>query len=272
MASLFTHTPQSFMLDGIDATAYFTKVAQSLLLSAFDATVFSSFTHTPQVVVLSAYALQDNMPRVSQSLLLSAFGEGNREFNKVRAWAFTLDGHWFYVLTLGTLGSYLYDFVSKQWCKWETTGYDGIWNAEYGIMWNNRIVVGDNQNGLLWEVDPKATLDGGYAPIAHKVTAIIPARGRSFIEHDAVYITASVGQPTGISPSINLSFSDDDGATWTDMDPILLTNDRSQEIAWTSLGSFTSPGRIITISDTGGPIRIDGAETFQDGDQNDDGT
>jgi hypothetical protein len=39
----------------------------------------------------------------------------------------------------------------------------------------------------------------------------------------------------------------------------------TQEIAWLSLGSFAAPGRIFKVTDSGGFLRIEGADAGIDG-------
>jgi hypothetical protein len=46
---------------------------------------------------------------------------------------------------------------------------------------------------------------------------------------------------------------------------VLAPGNTGGEIAWRSLGAFASPGRIFELSDSGGLIRIDGADVYLDG-------
>lgn len=187
--------------------------------------------------------------------------------SRKRAWSFVLDGHTFYVLDLGQQGTYLYDTTTSQWCQFITTGYVQ-WNFANGCMWGQRIVAGDLITTDVWEMVPGAFFDNGAATITHVVTGGVITRDRVFHSVDQFSLACSVGQLQDQSgaATVNLSFSDDQGKTWTVMDTYTLTQgDYSGEIAWRALGSFDAPGRIFKITDSGGFLRIDGADAGIDG-------
>ena len=186
-----------------------------------------------------------------------------------RAWSYVQDGHTFYVIDLGTQGTYAYDTSTQQWNELQTDGTN--WNMTNGVMWGQRVVAGDHVTGDVWELDPGAVTDaGGAYEIDHVVTGVVSLRGRTFVSCDAVRVAASAGVVADSGAVMNLRFSDDDGQTWSDYYPITLTEGHTyQDLAWRSLGSFRSPGRIFEFSDSGGLIRIDGADAYLDGFDND---
>lgn len=191
----------------------------------------------------------------------------NPATSRKRAWSYTLDGHTFYVLDLGRQGTFLYDTITSQWCQFITTGYNN-WNFANGCMWGQRIVAGDLLTTDMWEMDPSALFDNGATTIVHIVSGGVVTRNRIYHSVDVFSLACSSGQlqKQDGSATVQLSFSDDQGKTWTDMAAIALTqSDYSQEIAWRSLGSFASPGRIFKITDSGGFLRIDGADAGIDG-------
>lgn len=186
-----------------------------------------------------------------------------------RTWSYTQDGHTFYVMDLGTQGTFLYDETTNEWCEYQTAG--GQWNMTNGVMWSQRVVAGDITGPDLWELDPAATKDaGGTYELTHTVTGGLMSRSRTFISLSAFRVAASFGIVDDTGVTFNLRYSDDQGATWQTTDPItLVAGAFSDEIAWRSLGSFMAPGRIFELSDAGGLIRIDGADAFLDGFDND---
>lgn len=187
---------------------------------------------------------------------------GSMAASRKRAWSFVLDGHTFYVLDLGPEGTFAYDTSTGQWAQFITQGYLQ-WNFANGVMWGQRIVAGDMVTTDIWEMQPSALFDNGATEIIHTVTGGVATRTRVFKSVDAFNLACSVGQlqDGGAGASVTLSFSDDQGKTFTSMAPIVLTQgDFMGEIAWRSLGSFSSPGRIFKIVDTGGFLRIDGAD------------
>lgn len=190
-----------------------------------------------------------------------------------RAWTYTLDGHTFYVLDLGAQGTFVYDQLTSLWANF-TTGVPATdggpnlqWNMQNGCMWGTRIVGADLATPFIWEQAPSAVLDNDTTQIAHVVTGGVSARGRDYSTCDSVQVVASFGYLDSVSPvTFNLRFSDDLEHTWSPYYTVTLTPaDYGGEIAWRSLGSFASPGRIFELSDLGGLIRIDGADAYLDG-------
>lgn len=256
-----TRTPQVVFATPIEALANL-RISQVVSMAVIDNTIRAPYSRTPQVV-LTAPVETDGVTRTSQMPILVVYGEGSRENFKLRAWSFYLDGNWYYVLHLGVQGTWVYSVSTETWAEWVTAGFDN-WNAEQGLVWNSRIVAGDNQNPILWEIDPETMVDDDFRPITRVVTAILPQSGRNTTTVGGLWITASVGYPTSEDPLVNLRFSDKYGqpGTWVDMtdcDVTLLPGDYGQEIAFRSLGTFGAPGRVFEIKDVGGAVRIDRA-------------
>lgn len=186
-----------------------------------------------------------------------------------RAWTFTLDGHTMYCLDLGGEGTYLFDKTTGNWCKWITSGYLG-WDLVNGTKWGQRIVGGDYLTTDVLELVPAAVQDNGGLAITHVVTGGLVKRSRVYSSLEAFNLACSTGQLDMDGSTVLLSFSDDQGATWTDCDTLSLTQaNYSSEIAWRSLGSFAGPGRLFRITDVGGFLRIDGADAQLDDFDND---
>lgn len=187
-----------------------------------------------------------------------------------KAWTFVQDGHTFYVLDIGSQGTFAFDTVTQQWSKFETNGSN--FAVVNGLMWAQRVVGGDPISGDLWELDPGATKDsGGLYEISHVVTGGISTRSRTYLSVSAFRVSASFGKIDDTAGVVfNLRFSDDQAQTWSPYFPIALVEGAyDTELAWNSLGSFAAPGRIFELSDSGGLIRIDGCDAFLDGFDND---
>lgn len=180
--------------------------------------------------------------------------------SRARAWTFTLDGHKFYVLDLGTQGTLLYDTTTGSWAQFVTTSYPN-WNFRNGTMWNKRIVGGDTDTPQIWEMSPSSMLDNGVTPIVHITTGGLVKRTRTYTSQAALRLAVSTGQLDANGATVLMEFSDDQGLTWTAMDTKTLTQGAySDELAWQGLGAFAAPGRIFRITDIGGFIRIDGCD------------
>jgi hypothetical protein len=203
------------------------------------------------------------MARVEQEVLLVVYTSGTPDQSRSQAWWYVQDGHTFYVLNIGEEGTFLFDTTTQQWCKFTTAGYN-FWNMQNGCMWGNRVVAGDTISSLVWEFDPTTTLDDGWRDLAHTVTGAIALRSRQGVGCATVRLTASVGILDEVNGgTISLSYSDDWGDTWKAPRTLNLAEAAyGSEIAWRSLGSFASPGRIFKITDVGGIVRIDAAAAY----------
>lgn len=183
-----------------------------------------------------------------------------------RAWTYTLDGHTFYVLDLGAEGTFVYDLDTEQWSQFQTNG--GNWSMVGGCMFGQRIMAGDLATTDVWELVPSAVKDSGSNAyeITHITTGGVSLRTRNYISCSSLRVAASFGQLDDVAGvNMTLSFSDDQGQTWTTPAVIALTEGNySGEIAWRSLGSFAAPGRIFQLTDSGGLIRIDGVDAMLD--------
>jgi hypothetical protein len=242
------------------------RASQLFALAPIDNTQSAPYTRVSQTPII-APVQSEGVTRTSQTYILGVYGVGSTENFKLRAWTFVLDGNYYYVLHLGLQGTWIYCLATDTWAEWQTLGYDN-WNAECGLVWNSRIVAGDQANGILWEVDPELMTDEDFRPIERTVTALLPASGRDYVTVDNLFVTASVGYPTSLDPLVALRFSDDYGNTWVDMtdcNVTLLPGAFGQEIAYRSLGGFGAPGRIFEITDTGGAVRIDRADVETSG-------
>lgn len=196
---------------------------------------------------------------VTQVALLAAYKDTQPFVARQQAWTFVLDGHRFYVLPLGEEGDWAYDTTTQEWCQLQSQGYDGL-NFTHGVMWGIRVMGGDSLYPYLLELDPTQPLDNGWAEVQHMVTGGIAMRGRSAVGVANFSLTASVGDDASTNQPIVLSFSDDNGVTWSEGIDIPLTDVGSQLLIWNALGSFSAPGRIFMIEDVAGPVRLDGAD------------
>lgn len=209
--------------------------------------------------------------RVTQEAVLIAYATHQPAVSRQASWTFVMDGHRFYVLPLGPEGDWAYDTTTQEWCKLQTQGFDGL-NFTHGVMWGLRVIGGDSLYTYLYELDPNQSLDEGWREIQRKVTGGIPTRSRAVIGVSNFTVTASVGDDSEADTPISLAFSDDNGFTWSEEFDIVLTDASTQTLIWTALGSFGAPGRVFRITDTAGPVRLDGADvvlTIGDGASND---
>lgn len=197
---------------------------------------------------------------ISQLALL-VLVRGDAEAHRMRAWSFSLNGHLFYVLRLGQLGTVVYDVATKKWSSWQTDGFN-YWRAHVGMNWDEEMIAGDAKEGFLWNIDPDANYDDGDVVIQRICVGALPERLRNSISCNGVMLTGSVGFNTGGDVTVTLRTSDDNGATWDDHgNEIVTAGDFKAEIVWRSLGLITAPGRWFEITDTG-LTRLDGLDMW----------
>lgn len=221
-----------------------------------------------QTAWLALHSYEGNIDvNVTQAAIMIAWKTGVPGQTRQRAWTFDFDGHTFYVLDLAEEGTWLYDFSTGQWSKFETPGF-GAWNMLNGFAWeSNRMVVGgDSLYPIVHALDYDSHLDDGWRPVEYKVTAGVTTRERNGKSVDSVRLAVSTGYTVDEEPTITMRFSDDNGATWSDdYDFQLVSGEYSQRVEWNSLGQIKIPGRVFEFSDQGGLIRIDGADAQIEG-------
>jgi hypothetical protein len=241
------------------------QVSQVSVLEMFGPLATKSALATQVAGLIARSAGDKNVTtEASQVAALVAYATNEPATSRQTSWTFVLDGHRFYVLPLGPEGTWAYDITTNEWCQLQTDGYDGL-NFSSGVMWGLRIIGSDTLFPYLYEMDPNQPFDEEWRPIKHVATGGVPLRGRYSVGVANFTVTASVGDVSLPGEAISLSFSDDNGVTWSDELEITLTDAPSQKLIWNSLGSFSNPGRIFRVTDSAGPVRIDGADVVLTG-------
>lgn len=240
------------------------QVSQAALLVVYSQTINSRYVYNSQFLALTPYAVADvTSPYSSQAALLVVYATGTSVNARSRAWSFVLDGHTFYVLDLGTEGTFLYDIITKQWSSFTTDGYTG-WNMHFGTTWGQgRVAGGDALTANVWELVPSAAIDEGFRAITRRATGAIHTNKRMFKAVETFNLNIVLGAVIDplVGASISLRWSDDNGVTWSPYLAVALDATlTNQEIAWRSLGAFNSPGRVFEVVDTGSRISIEGAD------------
>lgn len=195
----------------------------------------------------------------------------------VRAWTFTLDGHDFYVLRLGDAETLIFDMATEQWVNWDSHRL-AFWRVNCGINWidgqsigfefNSSIIVGDDQQGLLWALDPEQSFDDAVRSDDEEQQVVFPRiltgqvamTGRQVLPCYAIFLIGDNFGPLteGFTAGITLEYSDDAGKTYDSAGTITVTPSTvDQSYEWLSLGQIEAPGRIFRLTDTGVFTRID---------------
>lgn len=260
-AALSSYVSKYDIQAAVKAAPVAPRVLQLAVLAAYGPPQ-SQFARVQQDQILIARAAAEGnvVALATQAALLIAYGAGVPDPARSDSWTYVLDGHRFWVLPLGPEGDWQFDTITKQWSQLETQGFDGL-NFTHGIMWNLRVFGGDILYPYLYELDPTQPDDEGWRPVEHVVTGAISTRSPNMVGMANFRCTASVGALSDASTDVNLTFSDDNGHTWVGPFTIAVTEGSyDTQLLWSALGSFSAPGRILKISDSGGMLSIYGAD------------
>jgi hypothetical protein len=183
------------------------------------------------------------------------------------AFTYQQEGHAFYVITFPTEGKcWAYDVSTQKWH--ERAGFtDGVFTrhrANCQMSFNNTIVVGDFENGNIYEYDLDTYSDNGTIQRWLRSWRALPsgANNGKRTRHNSLEVMceSGVGLVTGQGndPQIQLRWSDDGGHTWSNyhaksMGPI---GEFGRRIIWRRLGTTNKlRDRVYEISGTD-PVKI----------------
>ena len=89
----------------------------------------------------------------------------NQYVDDAIAWTYQLEGHEVYVVTFPTLNlTWAYDGTTQMWHKWLYTADDNSYQRHRGnccAVFQGMVLIGDYQNGLIYELDKKNYTDNG---------------------------------------------------------------------------------------------------------------
>jgi hypothetical protein len=200
------------------------------------------------------------------------------DYTQIASFAFSLDGHDFYVLRLGDNETLVYDLTTGSWASWDSQGRN-VWRANSGFNWAavlgsldpnapaTNVLLGDDTFSTLWTLTTDLAADEGpfqgdtLRKFSRAITGGLPFRSRTSPRCNAVTLTASIGDPGMTSTSIQLRISDNNGASYRNIGTVnVQPQNFNKEIRWRSLGLMKAPGRLFEIIDSGATVRIDGLD------------
>jgi hypothetical protein len=181
-----------------------------------------------------------------------------------QAWAYTADGHSYFVLTIDQQGTFLFDVSTGSWLLWRSAGRPS-WLLTYGATLNASLTIGGNlQDQALYAVDPSIGTDLGGA-IDCILTGGVPVLGPSQ-RLDSLTVMTNAGQGgTLANPvTIDLYISNDQGQTFSG--PFTKTNGNPGDFAavpaWRMMGQMKQPQCVLQFKySVTQPLRISYART-----------
>lgn len=146
------------------------------------------------------------------------------------AFTYQLEGHEVYVISFPTLDiTWAYDITTDMWHKWlwcDNTNTYHRCRANCVAVFQNMVLVGDWQNGQIYELDPNNFTDNGQnVRRLRRAPHLVTDLQRQYFEEFQIQFQPGVGT-TGVSmpvdtkstttyPQAMLRWSNDGGSTWS---------------------------------------------------------
>lgn len=171
-----------------------------------------------------------------------AIEEALRGSTNIRAWGFRQARHNFYVLTCDQ-GTFVFDISKGNWARWDSYGH-AYWIAHLGTQIGQDVYAGDATSNKIFHLSEGSNDDG--QPVIREVSGFVIHQDNQVPVY-SVNIRMNVGWNTltDTIPVIELRWSDDLGATWTDYMSASIggVGEYSTDITFRSLGLMFRPGR-----------------------------
>ena len=154
----------------------------------------------------------------------------NQPVSDAVAFTYQLEGHEVYVISFPTLDiTWAYDITTDMWHKWlwcDNTNTYHRCRANCVAVFQNMVLVGDWQNGQIYELDPNNFTDNGQnVRRLRRAPHLVTDLQRQYFEEFQIQFQPGVGT-TGVSmpvdtkstttyPQAMLRWSNDGGSTWS---------------------------------------------------------
>ena len=206
------------------------------------------------------YRLQGNVA-IRQSThavekAISEYGDVTDAF----CFTYTLQGHKMVHLTFPSVPhSWVFDISTKMWHEresWDENNKSlGRWRGNCACEAYNRILVGDFQNGTIWNLDWNAYTEGGNTMqmLAHS-SPVHADKRRVYVKRLELDMEAGVGVTSGQgeAPVVMLRWSKDGGRTWSRLQPPRSMGAKGEFLSrqrWINLGQAYQWVLELVISD-----------------------
>lgn len=163
------------------------------------------------------------------------------------AFAYTWQGHEFFVLTAGS--TWVYDAATQLWHERQTYG-NTRWRAKGHAFCYGYHFVGDEATGKIFRLDANTLTDGDEIILSEMVFPAVHNEQNRFRVHRLV-LDMEVGEaPAYTEPKVRLDISND-GVTWSTVQTKTIgrTGNRSHRVVWRRLGQHKTLHIRIRISD-----------------------
>ena len=197
-------------------------------------------------------------PKIVSTRAIEAAMAGYERLDDARAFAFSQEGHTFYVITFPTADvTWVYDAATDAWHQRRSWGL-GRWRANCYARLGQKHIVGDCSSGRLYLLDPEAYTEAGRPIERVRTTQPIAAEDKRLIHSRlCVDFESGVGLSSGQGedPQALLSWSDDGGRTWSNEYPASMgrQGEYHTKAEWRRLGQSRARVYRLRITD---PVRV----------------
>jgi hypothetical protein len=169
----------------------------------------------------------------------------------------TLEGNAFYILTFPTANeTWCYNVASTVWNKLSSypAPYDNRWRGNCYVNFDDKHIIGDYKNGILYELDFDTFTDNSETIKRTRIPSAIISEGiNSFHHRLEVFFESGVGLITGqgSDPMAMLQYSNDGGHTWSSQlwRSAGKIGKYEQRAIWNRLGASRHRNYKLTVTD-----------------------
>lgn len=164
--------------------------------------------------------------------------------DSLTAWLFRYNRHDFYVLS-SPLFTLVYDLATSIWSRWDTYNLP-FWIAQSGVQIKSTVYAGDSTSNRVYKL--LEGVDDNGLPVVREVSGFVAGNARPVtVGEVVVYVNAGWSNSYVIEPILELRWSDNLGATWSNYVQATLgvKGAYDQAVVYRSLGLLRSAGRIF---------------------------
>jgi len=164
--------------------------------------------------------------------------------DNLSAWLFRYNRHDFYLIS-SELFTVVYDITADLWAKWDTYQLP-YWIAQTGVQTNSVIYAGAINSNKIFKLEEGVGDD--TLPIVREVSGFFETSGKPIKASEVIaYVNSGWSPSYTITPILELRWSDDLGATWSDYRSASLgeRGDYRRLVSYRSLGLIKKPGRVF---------------------------
>jgi len=181
---------------------------------------------------------------VPTKISTEAVDELLKQEDDLSSWSFRHNRSDFYLISSPSF-TLSYDIANNLWARWDTYNLP-YWVAQSGVQHGSEVVAGNAYTNELYTLT-EGVSDVGL-PVIREVAGFLPNSAKPVkCGEVVVYVNAGWSPTYGLNPMLELRWSDDLGATWSDYVATSMgaKGQYSRTVSYRSLGLIKQPGRVF---------------------------